>query len=237
MIDLSSLRLGFAFGLGTATFFAPCAFPLLPGYVGYYLGKTGDDPVADALPARLGRAAVVGLLTSVGFFLVYAALAGVAIVVGTQVLADVSLLELVVGVLLIGLGVGMATGRFQAESLHVRLPERRQSAVGYVLFGVIYAAAAAGCTAPLFVAVVSLALSSGPAATALTLGAYAAGMSVLMIVVTVLSAVGRDTLIRRLSARTGLITRVAGVVLIVAGLVQLYYYLVVFDGLRTLGVA
>jgi cytochrome c-type biogenesis protein len=131
----------------------------------------------------------------------------------------------------------MATGRMQASSLHVQLPERRQSALGYVSFGVIYAAAAAGCTAPLFVAIASLAVGSGPAATVLTLGAYAAGMSVLMIGVTTLSALGRDTLVRKLSARAGLITRVAGGVMVVAGIVQIYYFLFVFDGLRILGLA
>jgi cytochrome c-type biogenesis protein len=237
VIELGSLRLGFAFGLGTATFFAPCAFPLLPGYVAYYLGKTGDESTERPLQSRLLRAVVVGLLTSLGFFLVYAALAGVVLAVGTQALANVSVLELVVGVLLIVLGIGMATGRLQASSLHVQLPEREQSAAGYVMFGVIYAAAAAGCTAPLFIAIASLAIGSGPAATVATLGAYAAGMSVLMIGITLLSALGRDTLIKRLSARAGLITRVAGGVMVIAGIVQLYYFLFVFDGLRTLGLA
>lgn len=236
-MDLASLRLGFAFSLGTATFFAPCAFPLLPGYVGYYLGRTGDDTPDGSLPMRLGQAAVVGIFTSLGFFVVYAVLAGVAIALGTQILANVSILELVVGVLLIGLGIGMATGRLQASTLHIQLPERRRSILGYVLFGVIYAAAAAGCTAPFFVAIVSLSLGSGPAATVVTLAAYAAGMSVLMIGVTLLSALGRDTLVRQLSAKRGLITRVAGVVMIVAGLVQLYYYFFVFGGLRTFGLA
>ncbi|PSP82946.1 cytochrome C biogenesis protein [Halobacteriales archaeon QS_1_68_17] len=233
MIEFGSLRLGFAFGLGGATFFAPCAFPLLPGYVAYYVGRDGGD--APPTPARLARAAVVGVATSAGFFLVYAALAGVVVAFGTRVLSNVSLLELVVGLLLIGLGAGMATGRLAPGSLHVRLPERRQGVAGYLGFGVVYAAAAAGCTAPAFVAVTATALSAGPARAVLTLAAYAAGMSVLMIAVTVLSALGRDTVVRRLSASTGRITRVAGAVLVVAGVVQLYYYLVVFDGLRTLG--
>jgi len=237
MIALESLRLGFAFSLGTATFFAPCAFPLLPGYVAYYLGKTGDDDATRPLRGRLVRAGVVGVLTSLGFFLVYAVLAGVVLAIGTRALSNVSVLELVVGVLLIVLGIGMATGRLQASSLHVRLPERQRSASGYVLFGIVYAAAAAGCTAPLFIAIASLAVGSGPAATVVTLGAYAAGMSVLMIGVTVLSALGRDTLLRRISARTRRITRVAGAVLVVAGVVQIYYFLFVFDGLRILGLA
>ena len=60
-----SALFGLAFSAGAATFFAPCAFPLLPGYVGYYLGKTGDGTPDGPLSTRLGRAAVVGLLARV----------------------------------------------------------------------------------------------------------------------------------------------------------------------------
>jgi cytochrome c-type biogenesis protein len=237
MIDVGSLKLGLAFSFGTVTFFAPCAFPLLPGYVAYYLGKTGDDGPDGPLPRRLGRAALVGVVTSLGFFLVYGLLALLAVAVGQQALRDISVLELVVGLLLIVLGTGMALGRFQMSSLHLQLPERRQSTLGYLSFGVIYAAAAAGCTAPSFIAIVGLGLAGGPANTVAMLGAYALGMSVLMIAVTTLSAVGRDTLVRSLSARTGQITRLAGVVMVLAGFVQLYFFLFRFDGLATLGLA
>jgi cytochrome c-type biogenesis protein len=235
MIDLGSLKLGLAFSFGTVTFFAPCAFPLLPGYVAYYLGTSGDDDTSRPLPNRLGRAAYVGVVTSLGFFLVYGALAAIAALVGQQALRNVSVLELVVGVLLIVLGIGMALGRFQASSVHLQLPERERSTLGYLSFGVVYAAAAAGCTAPSFIAIVGLGLAGGPTSMAAMLGAYAAGMSVLMIAVTTLSAVGRDTLLRRVSARTGQITRLAGVVMVLAGIVQLYFFLFRFDGLATLG--
>lgn len=235
MIDFGSLELGLAFSFGTVTFFAPCAFPLLPGYVAYYLGTSGDDAPDRSLPRRLGRAGFVGVVTSLGFFLVYGVLAALAIVVGQGPFRDISLLELVVGPLLIVLGVGMALGRFRASALHLQLPERRRSALGYLSFGVVYAAAAAGCTAPSFIAIVGLGLASGPSATAAMLGAYALGMSVLMVAVTTLTAVGRDTLVRRLSARTGQITRLAGVVMVLAGIVQLYYFLFEFGGLAMLG--
>jgi len=232
LADLGSLRLGFAFGLGTATFFAPCAFPMLPGYVAFYLG---DDDESPGFAGTLRRATAVGVLTSLGFFVVYAVLAGVVMAVGTRILGNVSLLELVVGALLIGLGAAMLTGRFSPDRLHVQFPERRRSPTGFFLFGVVYAAAAAGCTAPLFVAIAGVGLSAGPVAAVATFAAYAAGMSVLMIAVTLLSALGRDALLRRLSASTGRVTRLAGAVLIVAGVVQIYFFLFRFDGLAMLG--
>lgn len=232
MIGVS--QLSFAFSAGVFTFLAPCAYPLLPGYVAYFLGDPGEGSATPPLATRLRRAVVVAGVTSLGFFLVYAVLAGIASAVGASALSDVSTLELVVGTLLVVLGAGMATGRFQ-PSTHLPLPERRRSVGGFFAFGVVYAAAAAGCTAPLFVAIAGVALNAGPTGAVLLFGAYAAGMSLLMLAVTLLAALGRAAILRRLSASTGRLTRVAGVVLVLAGLVQLYYFLFVFDGLATLG--
>ena len=235
MIDFSGLRLGFAFTAGVATFFAPCAYPLLPGYVAYYLGSDAGgsgESASVGTGARLRRAATVGVLVSLGFVLVYGVLAGIVAAVGTRVLADVVLLELVVGGLLVVLGAAMALGR--GPTRHLTFPERRRSPAAFVGFGIVYAAAAAGCTAPVFVAVALTALSSGPATAFVTLGAYAAGMSALMIGVTALSALGREALVRRLP-RPRTVSRVAGVLLVAAGLAQVYLFLFRFGGLALLG--
>jgi Uncharacterized conserved protein len=85
--EFAPVRLGFAFGLGTATFFAPCAFPLLLGYVGLYLGRDGERRTT--VRRRLLRGVVVGGVTSAGFFLVCTVLAGLALTIGTRVLQDI----------------------------------------------------------------------------------------------------------------------------------------------------
>lgn len=235
MTDLETLRLGFAFSLGVATFFAPCAFPLLPGYVAFYLGQGEGDPAPASV--RLRRAAVVGVLTSLGFFLVYAALAGVVSAVGARALRNISLLELVVGSLLIVLGIAMATGRLHLDNRTIPLPERRRSPASFVGFGVVYAAAAAGCTAPLFIGLAGVALAGGAVGAVATFAAYALGMSVLMVVVTGLTAVGRDGVLKRITRNTGRINRVAGAVLALAGVYQIYLFLFRFEGLALLGLA
>jgi cytochrome c-type biogenesis protein len=232
VIALDGLRVGLAFSAGVATFFAPCAFPLLPGYVAYYLGsgETESAPVG----WRLRRAAVVGLLASAGFFLVYGVLAAVVASLGASALADIAVLEVGVGGLLIVLGGLMATGRVDASVVHVPLPERRRSAGGFFLFGVVYGVAAAGCTAPLFVGLALFALGNGPVGAVITLGAYALGMATLMVVVTVLSAVGRGGVLRVLQRNTGRVSRLAGALLALAGLTQVYLYVFDFDYLGLL---
>lgn len=240
--------LGFAFTAGLLTFFAPCAYPLLPGYISFYLGQTTGTatpnggtiqssvtgPRPRPLSTRLGRAAIVGGLVSLGFFLVYAILAGIVVALGTQFLTGISILELLVGALLIVIGVAMAAG-WKPSFTAVQLPERRRSAAGYVGFGVLYAAAAAGCSAPIFIAVALKALSTNTSLTIAAFGAYAAGMSVLMVGVTGLAALGRDAVLRRVTQRIDLVYRVAGGLLILAGIVQIYFFLFRFNGLRLLG--
>jgi cytochrome c-type biogenesis protein len=125
----------FAFSAGTATFFSPCSFPLVPGYVSHYLGSTaaGDGASADggtvlgrsaagSTVASLGRALGVGLVVSVGMVLVYGGVAAVAITLGGRALADVALLELVVGVVFVAAGALMAAGWRPSVDSPVRLP-------------------------------------------------------------------------------------------------------------------
>lgn len=224
-------RLGFAATLGSFTFLAPCAFPLLPGYLAFYLGAADD--VDDATAGdRVRRSVGLAVLASAGFFVVFALLGGVVSLVGTSALANIGVLELAVGSLLVVLGVAMATGR--RPQVHVALPERTRSPSGFFLFGVVYAVAAAGCTAPLFIGVVGAGLAAGPALGAATLVAYAAGMSAMMIGVTALAAVGRNQVLRRLSATTGRLERTAGVLLALAGVAQIGYYLFWLGGWATI---
>jgi cytochrome c-type biogenesis protein len=171
----------------------------------------------------------VSLVTSLGFLAVFGTLAVVVFTLGTQILGDIAVLELVAGLLLVGLGLAMVAGKAPTLA-HVPLPERRRGPLGFFAFGVVYAAAAAGCTGSLFVGVASLALT-GPASALATFGAYAAGMVVLLVGVTLLTALGKETLLRRLSSNTRRVSRLAGAALVVAGLVQVYYFLFVFDGL------
>jgi cytochrome c-type biogenesis protein len=234
-----SPRVALAFSAGVATFFAPCAYPLLPGYVAYFLGSEDDDAGARPPSARLRRAGVVAVVTSAGFLLVYAVLAGTiaALSASALPLQRISVLELVVGTALVVLGVAMALGVETGQS-HVTLPARRRSVGGYFAFGVVYAAAAAGCAAPVFVGVASVAVSGAPPALAVAMFvAYALGTVLLMFLVTALAALGRDTVLRAISRRSELMGRVAGVVLAAAGVVQVYLFLFRFGGLELLGLA
>lgn len=143
MADAGSLT--FAAGAGVATFLAPCAYPLLPGYVGYYVGRM-DATLAGALGR--GAAATAGALIALG------AVLAVALVAGSAILArvPVAVLDPFVGGVLLGPGVLVALDR--APEFRLPLPERRRTVAGFAVFGAGYGLAAAACVVPLTLGVV-----------------------------------------------------------------------------------
>ncbi|MFA9518281.1 cytochrome c biogenesis CcdA family protein [Halopenitus sp. H-Gu1] len=202
----------FAVGAGAATFFAPCAYALLPGYVGYYAATIGESrPPLFGVVVR-GLAAAIG---SLGSFLV---LSLVAVVAGDLLERALPSIELLTGVLVALLGVAVLTDR--TGSLHVSLPERRSSILGFLGFGAVYALAATACVLPLFLAVAVRSLTFGPAGTVVVLGAYGGSFGMLVLVVTVATGVGYDLFAERVAAHAETVRRVAGIVLMLAGLAQ-----------------
>lgn len=243
IVDLGSLPLlTLAFSAGAATFFAPCAFPLLPGYLSYFLSDSVST-IADSsqrvdssfvyrVRHPLWRAALVSVAACIGMTIVYVGLAGTTIALGAQALADIAVLELIVGSVFIIAGGAMAAG-WTVEHSIVRLPERRQSIGGFFVFGVLYAGAAAGCTAPLFIAIVIRGIASGPALGVGLAVSYAFGMSAVLVLLTVLSAIGGSSIASTISQYTREIYRVAGLLLVLSGGTEIYYY---FYGFPEVGI-
>ncbi|USZ68989.1 cytochrome C biogenesis protein [Halorussus salilacus] len=207
--------LAFAASTGVATFFAPCAFPLLPGYVGYYV--TGADRTTGVTAAA---AAATGALVALG------AVAGLVFALGRTVTSILPLFEPLVGVGLVAFGVLVLTGR--APDVRVALPERPESLLGFGAFGAVYAVAAAGCVAPLFLGVVTQALAFPPGRGAAVLGVYAGAVSAPLVGVTLLANAGVYVW-RGLGRHAGRLEQAAAVVMILAGLGQLYLSVVVLD--------
>jgi len=204
----------FAFGAGVATFFSPCVFALLPGYVGYYTAAVESEtaPVSGAFSR--------GVAASVGALATFAALSVVAIGATEFLEGLLPVVEPLVGLALIGLGVAVI---WRGDlSLSVALPERRTSILGFGVFGAVYALAATACVLPLFLSVTVLSLDLSVAATSVVLGAYAGGFVLLMLSATVAIAVGRQSLLDRFRGAGPTLTRAAGGILVFAGLAQLY---------------
>ena len=206
--------LGVAGVAGVATFFSPCAYALLPGYVGFYVSATGDRG------PTLSGAAIRGLAAAAGAVGVVLGLGVLAAAAGDVVRNSLPFLEVAVGIALIGFG--LLTLLRVGPGWHVRLPARRASVSGFALFGGLYAAAAAGCVAPVFFGVVFQSLAFPVTGTIAVFLTYAVSLGLLLTSATVAIAVGSGFGFERLGDRPELLRRFAGVVLVVAGAGQLF---------------
>lgn len=202
----------FALGAGVVTFFSPCVYALLPGYVGYYVANVDGEsaPLAGALSR--------GFAASLGALGTFAVLSAIALAAGELLERTLPVLEYVVGVALVALGVLVI--HKGSLSFTVPLPERQEAVLGFGLFGAMYALAATACVLPLFLSVSVVSVDLSTVGTVLVLGSYAGSFAALMVAATVMTALGQQTLLGRFAGHAGTFATVAGVVLVLAGLLQ-----------------
>ncbi|WP_049923659.1 cytochrome c biogenesis CcdA family protein [Halopiger djelfimassiliensis] len=213
--------LAFPVAAGISTFFSPCAFPLLPGYVGYYASRTdGETP-------SLAGAVTRGIVAGLGVLGTFVVLFGATYWIGHSTLSNVTLFEPIVGVLLVAFGALVVVDR--APTLSIPLPKRRTSVLGFAVFGVGYALAAAGCVAWVFISVATYSLTLSLAEAALVVGAYVGTITLLMVSLTVATGMGLVASGGWIAAHTKTLERIAGVVMIAAGIGQLYLSIVILD--------
>lgn len=228
----------FMWGLsgGIASFFSPCALPMLPAYLSYYLSadasststSLGATTSADgrSVTTSLRRGVLFGGLASAGMLSVFAITAAIAGVLGDVLTRIIPVLIPIVGLVVLGLGVLMLINRATWLSRSVQLPGWGEaSPKQFFVFGLLFAGAALGCTAPVFFGITLTALSTGGILGAVTvLTGYASGMIGLFVVMTVLVAVAKEETARRIQSLVPYVERASAVLLIGAGVYMLYYY-------------
>ncbi len=143
----------------------------------------------------------------------------VAFQVSHSTLSSLVYFEPIVGAFLVIFGVLVLFDR--APSLSVALPKRRSSVFGFAIFGSGYALAAAGCVAPVFVGVVARAMSAPPTTGAMVVGTYVGSVVLLMVSLTVATGMGLVAA-GQFASYGQRLKQVAGAVMILAGLGQLY---------------
>ncbi len=222
-------RLGFAFAAGMVASVNPCGFALFPAYIALYLGT---ERARHDLPSRLLRAAGIGGVVTLSFVALFAAVGLLVVASAAGVARIFPIIGLLIGFLLVVAGAVMLGGGALQLGFVDRIADRfgavsrRRGVAGYVAFGVAYAAGSLGCTLPIFLTVVATGFTAGgPLGAVAQLGLYGLGMGVVLIAVTVASAVIEHAALRRVR-RIGAALQPAGaVVLLLAGGYVVYYWL------------
>lgn len=224
--------------LGVLVYFSPCAFPVLPSYIAYYLNLgMREDELREAgkLSGSMPKSFEVGGYAALGQLTFFGAVG--AIIFGLGGIIDLSgvLHDIAVGIawLLVILGGLMLLGwtshllawvqrtldRYQTTEMDEQFTPRRNM----YLWGIGYSAASVDCTAAaVFPFVAWLAVVGG--------GAFATGMAglilsvtLLMITVTVLVGMGRQAVLDFLRRSTGVVKATGAWMMMFAGIGLLIY--------------
>lgn len=205
------LGLIFAFTTGIFVLFSPCSFPLLPGYVSYYLGAK----------TSLRKAITSGLLCTTGFLTVFSIIGIFTSLIGDFLSSYIPFLDLIVGLIIISMGLlTLLDVNFPMISSVLSFLKigNKKSFLGIFLYGLLYGLAALSCSAPVFFAVLFYAASSGGVYHSLIIFVfYAMGMGLPLILTSILVAKANDLILRKMSQSTRILKKISGAILIIVG--------------------
>lgn len=224
--DLGTL--GLAFSAGIVAFVNPCAFALLPAYLSYFLGKSKDNSESGETLGNAVQGLKYGLAATLGFATVLGGIGVLVSIIGSQIKPYLPPFLLVVAPVLIVLGILWLLNKSELSS-HKFLPNVKLPRSSFFLFGAAYALSSITCLFPVFLMIVLTAISSGGFFSGLSVFlVYTLGMSAMMILASITVALSKELLINNFKAITKYVKRIAGVILIAAGIYLLYYWTVSF---------
>lgn len=224
------LPFGYAFGAGMLTAVSPCGVIMLPAYASLYVGS-GED--SRPRRRRVGRALLMSAVVTGGFIVLFGVIGVVFSWGGSFLRGYVPWVAVAIGLLLMVLGVYMVAGGKLYSSLPARLASRLGGATapsvrGFFVFGVAYAIAALSCTMPVFLLVVSSAVTTGGFLSGvLQFASFSLGMGLVILVVTVGLVLFRETVNRWLHRAVPVVARYSGLLLVIAGGYIIYYWFAV----------
>ena len=225
---------------GTASFFSPCSFTVLPSYISF--ASSGQDAERDK---RFHNALKNGVVAALGVVTVVAILGALIGLLGTGIGTDLSItgtnpspvamsLRIAIGAFVLSMGLVHITGQThrvpflgRIAALAIRAEgEGRPSLRSVYAYGAGYVVVGIGCVGPFLAAVAAFALATGGFLTAfLTFLLFAATMGSLMLGVSLLVGTSQNLLLKRLRSSTGSIQRVGSILLILVGIGLIYFTL------------
>lgn len=207
---------------GTAAFFSPCALTVLPAYVSHYLGRKGD-----AEQYRLSELIGLGILGALGIIVVNMFLGLLIGALGAatpfakdprQDIWPILAVRGVAGMLIALIGYFTFKGRAIPIPLVHRILEPASLRKSIFAYGIIYNAAAIGCTGPILLGLMLFAFQTGSLEASLrAFLIFSITMGLWMILMTVLAGLFKKTLMQRVATSIPALRRVTGAVMIVVG--------------------
>lgn len=219
---LRDAPLALGFGAGMLAAFNPCGFAMLPAYMSWFLGLEAGEEAQDV---GVLRSLAVGASVALGFVAVFAAAGLIVRQISSAFGEWFPWMTMAVGLVLIPIGIARLVGK----DIKLRVPRwqrgpRDRGLRSMVLFGVSYATVSLSCTIGPFLTAVAGTFSQSSFVSGLAVfGAYAAGMAVVLMALTLALGLAKDSMVRHLRRVLPHVGRISGALLIVAGAYVAYY--------------
>ena len=175
-----------AFGAGFLSFVSPCVLPVVPGYLSFVSGASLDDMGGRVAGARRWAIMADILAFVLGFSTVFVILGASATALGGFLLAKLSLLSKIAGVMVVILGLHML-GVFRLGFLYrerrIQTESKRVGILGSFLVGMAFAFGWSPCIGPILGGILAYASTRETVGQGMVLlGAYSAGLGIPFIV-------------------------------------------------------
>lgn len=222
---------------GIASFFNPCAFPILPAYLAQYYVAAPTSP-EEKRRSRLGAILLYGLVAAVGVIIFNLLLGAVIGILGTGFAKSLGLsgpepnvyirwFRGIVGVFLVLLGYSHATGRgINFSRLGHWIPRYEQTKSptrNFFYYGFFYPLIGISCGGPILASLSLFAIASGGFQSALSAFIiYSLVMAILMVVVSLLVGLSREGLLKAVGNSILAIKKVSGVILVLVGIFLIF---------------
>jgi len=221
----ASFGIAISFTAGLLSFLSPCVLPLIPSYVTFITGLSLEDV------QKARRTALVhSLLFVLGFSLIFLALGATATVFGRLLLAHRVWLSRVGGALVILFGlytVGVLNVGAFARERRVHIADKPMGYLGTVLVGIAFGAGWTPCIGPILGSILIFTSSSADLSRGLVLlSAYSMGLA-LPFLASALAVRQFLSLFARLRSRMVWVTRAAGALLVIVGVLMMTDYFTV----------
>jgi cytochrome c-type biogenesis protein len=213
---MESLAATFLLGLGSAA--TPCLLPLYPGFIAYLAGTTSDGRQVRGA-ALLGLAVLAGLLTTM-------ILIGVVIALLAVPFGDVLRWTIPISaVVLVALGIVLLAGRNPfARLAGVQVPVVRRPLAQAYVYGLLVGPVALPCAGPFLIALLAISLSLGDSLTRIgSFVVYGLGFGLPLVALAAIGAARGQAIARLIARHHPAISRVAGALLIVTAVYELYW--------------
>jgi cytochrome c-type biogenesis protein len=222
-----------AFVAGLLSFFSPCVLPLIPAYFTFITGFSIEELTEEYNSEIRKKVFLSTFLFVLGFSLVFILMGASASYLGGLMYTYKKLIRIIGGILIIILGIHL-TGLIRIPGLdfekRVTLEKKPLHFLGTLVIGMAFGAGWSPCIGPLLGSILIIAGSQETVwQGVILLGIYSAGLAIPFIIMSIFINF-LLIFIKKASKVLKYVNVVAGVVLIVVGLILVSNKLYVFSG-------